>query len=166
MINAVPPNDPFPTIDQCGPTSSNESCSIVIEEDEEHANITCSVQGASIDLVKLTWSHGGNSNVTTIQYQRSPNTDGTTENIVAMIVVKPSMDSYVCTATVLATRFELVMISVNIDGTVYATTAKLKEVPDNTNQNTTDEVSANALLSSGGKDVCFHIDIRLILLEI
>ena len=153
-FETVPPKDPFPTIDDCIQSSESSSCSVSWPEGTRQGELTCRVEGASVDLVNLTWSHGDNSDVEPTSSTHSPNADGETENITVTITANFSTDPYVCTTTVLATRFETVMLRASITE-IPSTTTQTVVIPDVTIQTTTASTISTSGLSAGGRDKFF-----------
>ncbi|XP_041469932.1 uncharacterized protein LOC121419542 [Lytechinus variegatus] len=121
----VPPQEPFPTIDQCpsGSTGSKaNSCTLTTEIGDDTTALTCRARGAPRGVVSLSWTLS-NGTLSQQGLQRSANPDGETENLMLTIDATPSDDSYVCTAILPVTTHGDATISVivNLPSTRNAT---------------------------------------------
>nr|XP_054760521.1 uncharacterized protein LOC129266729 [Lytechinus pictus] len=99
----VPPQEPFPTIDQCpsGSTGSRaNSCTLTTEIGDDTTELTCQARGAPRDIVSLSWTLRGRT-ISNQEPYRYANPDGETEDLKFTIDATPSTDPYVCTAAIL-----------------------------------------------------------------
>eukprot|EP00057_Strongylocentrotus_purpuratus_P018423 XP_011672897.1 PREDICTED: uncharacterized protein LOC105442463 [Strongylocentrotus purpuratus] len=88
---AVPPDDPFPMIDN-----------FTISDGNRPTTITCRADGASKGLVVLQWMHNGDEYPQIIR--NFTNADGITENLTATIEALVSEEPYICVGTLKATN--------------------------------------------------------------
>eukprot|EP00057_Strongylocentrotus_purpuratus_P012873 XP_011667347.1 PREDICTED: uncharacterized protein LOC105439723 [Strongylocentrotus purpuratus] len=120
----TPPQDPFPTIDQC-PTEADgrgtESCILTQETGADSTELTCRTMGAPRGVVSLSWTLGGTT-VPLQAPQRSTNPDGLTEDVTVAIDATPSADPYVCVAILPTTTRRQAITSVTVNTAPIVTT--------------------------------------------
>ncbi|XP_030834643.1 uncharacterized protein LOC105439723 [Strongylocentrotus purpuratus] len=120
----TPPQDPFPTIDQC-PTGADgrgtESCILTQETGADSTELTCRTMGAPRGVVSLSWTLGGTT-VPLQAPQRSTNPDGLTEDVTVAIDATPSADPYVCVAILPTTTRRQAITSVTVNTAPIVTT--------------------------------------------
>nr|XP_054760777.1 obscurin-like protein 1 [Lytechinus pictus] len=98
----VPPQEPFPAIDQCpsgSPGGGENPCTLKTEIGDT-TELTCRARGAPRDVISLSWTLRGRT-ISNQEPQRSANPDDETEDLTLTIAAMPSADPYFCTAAIL-----------------------------------------------------------------
>lgn len=120
----APPQDPFPTVDQCRTEADGrgtESCILTQETGADSTELTCQTMGAPTGVVSLSWTRG-DTTVTLQTLQRSTNPDGVTEDVTVATDATPSADPYVCVAILPVTTRRQATMSVTLNRAPVVTT--------------------------------------------
>ncbi|XP_063960225.1 uncharacterized protein LOC129266729 [Lytechinus pictus] len=121
----VPPQKPFPAIDQCpsgSPGSGENPCTLTTEIGDT-TELTCHARGAPRDVISLSWTLRGRT-ISSQEPHRYANPDGLTEDLKFTIDAAPSTDPYVCAAILPATTRENATASVIVKPAPIITTTE------------------------------------------